>query len=379
MTRYSDELEYEKAEEAKQRLLLLDKFQSKSVVVNPKISNVDVFTIVSDEERSYINYLKILNGSINQTLNLEVRKRLDEADPEILALWIIELRKKFQSNARLIMTNIPLPNELGAKVYVPKKGDKRHLIELSLKNALYYKKERNSIEPKISRNDKILHRLKDDLHLKTIPKHIECFDNSNIQGHDPVASMVCFKNGKPSKKDYRKFNIKSVKGPDDFASMFEIVYRRYARVLKENGPLPDLIVIDGGKGQLNAAINALHKIKLYGSIPVIGIAKKLEEIYYPHDEVPVFIEKKSTSLKLLQQIRNEAHRFAITFHRDKRSKTSLKSELDDIKGIGPQTRNTLLSHFKSLDKILSASPEEMESVIGKSKTRILWQQLKKRG
>jgi excinuclease ABC subunit C len=379
MTTCANELKFEKAEESKQRLLLLDKFQSKSVVVNPKITNVDVFTIVSDDKKGYINYLKIFNGSINQTLNVEVKKRLDESDEEILALWIIELRKKFQSEAGVIMSNISLSGRLGAEVQVPKKGDKRNIVELSLKNALYYKKEKNTTAQKVTWNDRILDQLQEDLQLKTIPKHIECFDNSNIQGHDPVASMVCFKNGRPSKIDYRKFNIKSVKGPDDFASIHEIVYRRYARVLKEKASKPDLIVIDGGKGQLNAAIKALNELNLYGSIPIIGIAKKLEEIYFPYDEIPFYIDKKSTSLKLLQQIRNEAHRFAITFHRDKRSKTSLGSKLDVIKGIGPKSRTALLSHFRSIENILNASYDEIAAVVGPQKTRILIEHLKKRG
>jgi excinuclease ABC subunit C len=379
MKAYSEDLEYEKAEEAKQRLLLVDKFQSRSVVVNPNITNVDVFSIVSDDERSYINYLKIYNGAINQTMNLEVKKRLEETDPEILELWIVELRKKFQSTSSDIYSNISVPGYPGIKVLVPKKGDKRKIVELSLKNALYYKKEKNTTEPKVTRNDKILLQLQEDLQLKSLPKHIECFDNSNIQGYDPVASLVCFKNGRPSKKDYRKFNIKSVVGPDDFASMHEIVFRRYKRILEENSHIPDLIVIDGGKGQLNAAIKALNELNLYGSIPVIGIAKRLEEIYFPYDDIPLFIEKKSTSLKLLQQIRNEAHRFAITFHRDKRSKTSLKSRLDNIPGIGPKTRTVLLSHFKSVENILNASHGEIASVVGSSKATLLTDHLKKRG
>jgi excinuclease ABC subunit C len=379
MKAYSEDLEYEKAEEAKQRLLLVDKFQSRSVVVNPNITNVDVFSIVSDDQRSYINYLKIYNGAINQTMNLEVKKRLEETDPEILELWIVELRKKFQSTSSDIYSNISVPGYPGIKVLVPKKGDKRKIVELSLKNALYYKKEKNTTEPKVTRNDKILLQLQEDLQLKSLPKHIECFDNSNIQGYDPVASLVCFKNGRPSKKDYRKFNIKSVVGPDDFASMHEIVFRRYKRMMKENGHIPDLIVIDGGKGQLNAAIKALNELNLYGSIPVIGIAKRLEEIYFPYDDIPLFIEKKSTSLKLLQQIRNEAHRFAITFHRDKRSKTSLKSRLDNIPGIGPKTRTVLLSHFKSVENILNASHGEIASVVGSSKATLLTDHLKKRG
>jgi excinuclease ABC subunit C len=379
MKTFSESLEFEKAEEAKQRLLLLDKFQSRSVVVNPNITNVDVFSIVSDDERAYINYLKIYNGAINQTMNLEVKKRLEETDAEILELWIIELRKKFQSTSKDIYSNITVPGYPGIKVLVPQKGDKRKMVELSLKNALYYKKERNTTEPKVTRNDKILLQLQEDLQLKSVPRHIECFDNSNIQGHDPVASMVCFRNGRPSKKEYRRFNIKSVTGPDDFASMYEIVLRRYKRVLEENSHKPDLIVIDGGKGQLNAAIKALHDLNLYGSIPVIGIAKRLEEIYYPYDDIPLFIEKKSTSLKLLQQVRNEAHRFAITFHRDKRSKSSLNSQLDQISGIGPKTRTAVLSHFKSIANLLNASHDEVASVIGPGKATILIDHLKKRG
>jgi excinuclease ABC subunit C len=379
MKAFSEDLEFERAEEAKQRLLLLDKFQSRSVVVNPNITDVDVFSIVSDDERGYINYLKIYNGAINQTMNIEVKKRLEETDAEILELWIIELRKKFQSTSHEIYSNISVPEYPGINVLVPKKGDKRKLVELSLKNAIYYKKEKNTTESQVTRNDKILLQLQEDLQLKTIPKHIECFDNSNIQGHDPVASMVCFKNGRPSKKNYRKYNIKSVTGPDDFASMYEIVFRRYRRIQEENGPVPDLIVIDGGKGQLNAAIKALNELNLYGLIPVIGIAKRLEEIYYPYDEIPLFIEKKSTSLKLLQQIRNEAHRFAITFHRDKRSKTSLKSKLDLIPGIGPKTRTALQAHFKSMENIIKASHEELAAIIGPNKATLLIDHIKKRG
>ena len=379
MKALSEDLEFERAEEAKQRLLLLDKFQSRSVVVNPNITDVDVFSIVSDDERGYINYLKIYNGAINQTMNIEVKKRLEETDAEILELWIIELRKKFQSTSHEIYSNISVPEYPGINVLVPKKGDKRKLVELSLKNAIYYKKEKNTTESQVTRNDKILLQLQEDLQLKTIPKHIECFDNSNIQGHDPVASMVCFKNGRPSKKNYRKYNIKSVTGPDDFASMYEIVFRRYRRIQEENGPMPDLIVIDGGKGQLNAAIKALNELNLYGLIPVIGIAKRLEEIYYPYDEIPLFIEKKSTSLKLLQQIRNEAHRFAITFHRDKRSKTSLKSQFDQIPGIGPKTRTALQAHFKSMENISKASHEELAAIIGPNKATLLIDHIKKRG
>ncbi len=378
MNAHAHRLEYEKAEEAKQRLILLDKFQSKSVVVNPNITNIDVFTIVADEHHGYINYLKIQNGSINQTLNIEVKKKMQESDDEILSLWIIEIRKKFKSSSGEILTNITLNTQLGGEVNTPKRGDKRKLVELSLKNAFYYKKEKSSTRiPRITSEEKTILRLQQDLQLKSVPDHIECFDNSNIQGRFPVASMVCFIKGKPAKNEYRKFNIKTVEGPDDFASMHEIVKRRYYRLVKEEKLMPDLIVIDGGKGQLNAAIKALKELDLYGAIAVIGIAKRLEEIYFPEDEIPIHIDKKSPSLKLLQQVRNEAHRFAITFHRKKRSSESLQSELDNIKGIGEKTKNKLLYQYKSLSRILSAPESELIQLIGENKTEILLESIKK--
>ncbi|MBR9999945.1 MAG: excinuclease ABC subunit C [Cyclobacteriaceae bacterium] len=379
MKDHAFKLEFEKAEEAKQRLILVDKFQSKSVVVNPNITNIDVFTIVSDDKYGYINYLKIHNGSINQTLNVEVKKKMQESDEEILSLWIIEIRKNFKSNAGEILTNINLDTQLGGEVVTPQRGDKRKLVELSLKNALYHKKEKSTVRtPRKSNEDRILMKLQEDLQLRSLPVRIECFDNSNIQGSNPVAAMVCFIHGKPAKNEYRKFNIKTVQGPDDFASMHEIVRRRYYRSSEENRPMPDLIVIDGGKGQLNAAINALRELDLYGSIAIVGIAKRLEEIYYPEDEIPIHIDKKSPSLKLLQQIRNEAHRFAITFHRKKRSDQSLQSELDEISGIGEQTKNKLLIQYKSLPGIRNAPTLELIKLIGRSKTGILVEFLKKK-
>ena len=378
MRSHAQKLEFEKAEEAKQHLILLDKFQSKSVVVNPNINNIDVFTIVSDEKHGYINYLKIHNGSINQTMNIEVKKKMQEGDDEILSLWIIEIRKQFKSNAGEILTNIPIDSHLGGEINTPQRGDKRKLVELSLKNAIYYKKEKSTTRaPRITSEEKTLVRLRDDLQLRSVPEHIECFDNSNIQGKYPVASMVCFMKGKPVKNQYRKFNIKTVEGPDDFASMHEIVRRRYFRLKKEKKPMPDLIVIDGGKGQLNAAIKALQELDLYGSIAIIGIAKRLEEIYFPDDEIPVHIDKKSPSLKILQQIRNEAHRFAITFHRDKRSGQSLQSELDNIRGIGEKTKNKLLYQYKSLSRIRSAPESELIQLIGGKKTAILLKSITK--
>jgi excinuclease ABC subunit C len=378
MNNHAGRLEFEKAEEAKQRLILLDKFQSKSIVVNPNITNIDVFTIVSDKRMAYINYLKIHNGAINQTLNIEVKKKMEESDDEILSLWIIEIRKKFKSNASEILTNIKLDSHLGGETTTPQRGDKRKLVELSLKNVLYYKKEKSaSRKPRYTGEEKVLIRLKEDLQLKSIPNHIECFDNSNIQGRYPVASMVCFLKGKPAKKEYRKFNIKTVTGPDDFASMYEIVTRRYFRLKEESRSLPDLVVIDGGKGQLNAAIKALKDLELYGAIAVIGIAKRLEDIYFPDDEIPIHIDKKSPSLTLLQHIRNEAHRFAITFHRQKRSGQSLKSKLDVIKGIGEKTKTKLLYKYKTLSKILSAPESDLVQLIGKKKTDILLENIKK--
>ncbi len=380
MKTLAEALEFEKAEEARQRLLLLDKFQARSVIVNPGITNIDVITIVSDNKKAYLNYLKIHNGSINQTLNMEVKKKLDETEKEILTLWIIESRKRFNSNAREILTNLEIEDDLGVQVHVPQRGDKRKLVDLSLKNVLYYKKEKRSAKEKGTKPERYtLQKLKEDLQLKKLPRHIECFDNSNIQGHNPVASMVYFKDARPLPGEYRHFNIKSAKGPDDYASMKEVVTRRYVRLVEEKKPLPDLVVIDGGKGQLNAAIDALKELNLYGAIPVIGIAKKLEEIYLPDDEIPLHIDKKSPSLKLLQQVRNEAHRFAITFHRKKRSKDSLKSRLDEIKGIGEKTKNKLLSHFKSLQRIENSDRKEIEDLIGKHKAKIILENIKKRG
>ena len=377
MNRLASAMEFEKAEVVKQRYLLLEKFQSKTLIVNPKISNTDVFTIVTDQEKCYINYLKIQNGSINQSVNIEAIKKLNEEDEEILLLYIIELRKRFSSQAKEVLTNISVSADLNIDFIVPQIGDKKKLIDLSLKNALYYKKEKNTRA--VPTQNKALEQLQKDLHLKSLPNHIECFDNSNIQGHEPVASMVCFKDGKPYKKEYRKYNIKTVTGPNDFASMQEIVTRRYSRLIRENSPLPDLIVVDGGKGQLNAAIGALKELKLYSSIPIIGIAKRLEEIYFPGDDIPIHFDKKSISLKILQNLRNEAHRFAITFHRNRREKSSVQSELDNIPGIGPETKKKLLTAFKSVTKIRQADPEQLGKLIGIKKAAMLNEYLKKRG
>lgn len=364
-------LAFEKAQEFKEKLSLLDKFQSKSLVVNPKISNVDVFTIVSDEKMAFVNYLKINEGTIINTQTVEVKKKLEESDEEILTLMVIELRDRFQSTSEEIITNLPLVIDLeGPTLVVPKIGDKKKLTELSIKNALYYKKERlNKPEDTLSRDERILTRLQQDLQLKTLPRHIECFDNSNLGGTNPVASMVYFKNGKPSKQNYRHYNIKTVEGPNDFASMTEIVTRRYKRLLEEEAELPDLVIVDGGKGQLSSGVEALKSLGLYGKIPIVGIAKRLEEIYFPEDPIPLHIEKKSESLKLIQRIRDEAHRFAITFHRKKRSLNTFKTELEDIPGIGKKTADRLLGEFKSVRKIMEASEKDLSNLIGAEKAK----------
>jgi len=304
---------------------------------------------------------------------VELKKRLDEEPAELLLTAIIRLRDQFQSDAKEIIANIPFEDEIeGFQINQPKIGDKKKLIELSLKNALYYKKEKALLagETKDKKN-RVLRQLQNDLSLSALPDHIECFDNSNIQGTSPVASMVCFLNGKPANKEYRHYHIKTVEGPNDFASMTEVVGRRYKRLIEEEKPLPKLIVIDGGKGQLSASVEALRALGIYGKIPIIGIAKRLEEIYFPEDSYPIYIDKKSESLRLLQRIRDEAHRFAITFHRDVRSKKAFGTQLTDIEGIGPGTADKLLSHFKSIKKIKEAEKEALESLIGKDKTEKL--------
>ena len=364
---------FERAQLMKDKLDLLEKFQAKSLVVNQKFTNVDVFTISSDNKTAYVNYLKIIHGTITVTDTVEIKKKLNETDGEILAMIIIDQRTKHKSTSSGIFSNIPveLPLE-GVTVTMPKIGDKKKLIDLSIKNILFYKKEKlNETRESKKQSNKVLEIMKDDLQLKDLPLHIECFDNSNIQGSNPVASMVCFKNGKPSKKDYRKYHIKTVVGPDDFASMYEINYRRYKRLKEENAPLPDLIVIDGGKGQLNSACNALKDLGLYGEIPIIGIAKRLEEIYYPEDPYPLHIDKKSPSLSVLQKIRDEAHRFAITFHRNTRSKKSLTTELESINGVGEKTIDKLLSVFKSVKRIKEASSEALAEVVGEKKAAVV--------
>jgi excinuclease ABC subunit C len=373
MKNASAHLEFERAHLYKEKLDTLERFQTKSLVVNKDLTDIEVFTITSDEEYAYVNYLQIKEGSIIFSKTIELKKKLDEPDDELLSLTAFELREQIRSVNKVILSNIPITVlEEGVENVIPKIGDKRKLVELSIKNALELKKEKLFLrEGKRSRQKEVLTILQKDMKLPTLPVVIECFDNSNLQGTTPVASMVRFVDGKPDKKGYRHFNIKTVEGPDDFASMKEIVGRRYKRLVEEALPLPDLIIVDGGKGQLSSACEALKELNLYGAIPIAGIAKKLEEIYYPEDPFPLHMNKKSPGLMLLQQIRDEAHRFAITFHRQKRSKTQLTTELEELEGIGKKTTERLLQHFKSVKKIKEAPIEEIARIVGQKKAEII--------
>jgi excinuclease ABC subunit C len=372
MKEYSENLHYEDAHKVKEKMDALMNYQSKSTIVNSKINNVDVFSIISDEEYAYVNYLQISFGSIIRSHTLEIKKKLEETDTEILQLAVIELRNRFQSHCKEIYVPFKIYVGENIKIYIPKLGDKKHILDLSIRNAKYYRMERfkqvRITDPNRHEN-RIMAQMKKDLRLTEEPRHIECFDNSNIQGTNPVAACVVFKNGKPSKKDYRKFNIKTVEGPDDFASMEEVVYRRYKRLLEEKQSLPQLIIIDGGKGQLSSSLKSLDKLELRGKIAIIGIAKRLEELFYPDDPIPLYLDKKSETLKIIQQLRNEAHRFGITFHRNKRSKEALNTALETIDGIGEKTVVELLKKFKSLQRINDASFEELAAVIGPSKAK----------
>lgn len=371
MLKASRALEFEHANLIKDKLGLLKKFYARTVIVSQKLTDIDVFGITSDDKTAYVNYLKIVNGTIILSKTVEAKKKLEETDSELLVQLAFELRQQYKSTSEKILSNVEFEYE-NVDCRKPSIGDKRKLVDLALKNAMFFKKQKMSlIKPGGYREQRVLEQLQKDLHLKTLPEHIECFDNSNLGGSHPVASMVYFKNGKPAKKEYRKYQIKTVSGPNDFASMEEIVYRRYKRLLDEKTPLPDLVVVDGGKGQLSSAVLSLRELGIYGSLPIIGIAKRLEEIYFPNDEYPIHISKKSESLKLLQQIRDEAHRFAITFHRSRRSKSAITSELTQLKGIGKGTALLLLKHFKSLKKLRTASKDEIEKVIGKSKAGIV--------
>jgi len=370
MKYHAQNLEFEKAQSVKEKLSLLENYQSKSTIVNTKINNVDVFTIVSDENSAFVNYLKISSGAIIQTHTIELKKKLEETDNQLLVYAITELRQRFNSVSKEIYSSIPLENLWeDTKVVVPIIGDKYKLIELSRRNAKYMQfdkiKKKEQLKEKSS-DKRIINQLQVDLNLKEKPRHIECFDNSNFQGTNAVAACVVFKNAKASKKDYRHFNIKTVVGPDDYKSMEEVVYRRYKRLLEEKQSLPQLIIIDGGKGQLSSAAKSLDKLGLIGKIEIIGIAKKLEEIFFLGDPIPLYLDKRSESLKLIQQLRNEAHRFSITHHRNKRSKITFSTSLDEIDGIGTKTIEKLISHFGSIKKIKEATKQELISLVGES-------------
>ena len=376
MQRLATEMRFEEAQKVKEKYLLLENFRQKSLIVSNINYNIDVFGYEEEENSAYINYLHVVNGGIIQAYTFEYKKKLDETPEELLGLGIVEMRRRFDSKSReTIVPFLPEITLSGTEFSIPQRGDKKKLLELSQKNVRQFKidklKKAEMLNPD-QRAIRILSTVQKDLQLKELPWHIECFDNSNIQGTNPVAACVVFKKAKPSKKDYRHFNIKTVAGPDDYASMAEIIHRRYSRAVNEDHSLPQLIVIDGGKGQLHAATESLQKIGLYGKIAIISIAERLEEIYFPEDSIPLYLDKNSETLKLIQQLRDEAHRFGITFHRKKRSKSQIASELDTIKGIGTETKKKLLSHFKSVKRIKEAKEEEIINVVGKSKGTIIW-------
>ena len=370
MQDHAKNMDFEEAQKIKEKLEVLENYQAKSTIVNPKISNVDVFSIITDETYGYVNFLQLSYGSIIRSHTIEIKKKLDETPSELLSLAIIEIRQRFHSQSPEIY--LPFSIDLGTKirVTVPQLGDKKRLVDLSERNAKYFRMERfkqmQIVDPDRHTN-RLMTQMKSDLRLSEEPRHIECFDNSNLQGSNPVAACVVFRNGKPYKKDYRHYNIKTVEGPDDFASMEEVVYRRYKRLLDEGESLPQLIIIDGGKGQLSSALKSLDILGLRGKIAIVGIAKRLEEIYFPEDPIPLYLDKKSESLKVIQFLRNEAHRFGITLHRNKRSKGAIQSELDRIPGVGPKTKEILLRKFKSFKRIKEASLADLINTLGPQK------------
>jgi excinuclease ABC subunit C len=375
MKQFAREMHFEDAQKVKEKIEIFENYQSKSTIINPKISNVDVFSIVSDESYAYINFLQLSYGSIIRSHTLELKKKLDETDVQLLELAITEIRQRFNSTSKEIY--VPFKISLGnnIRITIPKLGDKKHILDLSIRNAKYYRmdcfKQIKITDPDRHVN-RIMAQMKVDLRLSDEPRHIECFDNSNIQGTNPVAACVVFKNGKPSKKEYRHFNIKTVVGPDDYASMEEVVFRRYKRLLKENQPLPQLIIIDGGKGQLSSALKSIDKLNLRQEITVIGIAKRLEELFYPDDPIPLYLDKKSETLKIIQRLRNEAHRFGIEHHRNKRSKNALTTELETISGIGKKTMIDLIKKFKSAKRVSYAKLDELEDVVGTSRAEKIY-------
>ncbi len=370
------DMQFEAAQQIKNKIEVLENYQVKSTIVNPRINNVDVFSIISDEAYAYINFLQLSHGSIIRSHTMEIKKKLQETDKELLQLAIVEIRQRFQSQSKELYLPFALALPEDLKITVPKLGDKKKIIDLSERNARFFRQERFK-QVKITDPDRhvnrIMAQMKKDLRLSEEPRHIECFDNSNIQGSDPVAACVVFKDGKPAKKEYRHFNIRTVEGPDDFASMEEVVFRRYRRLLEEGASLPQLIVIDGGKGQLSSALKSLDALGLRGRIAIIGIAKRLEEIYFPGDPVPLYLDKKSESLKVIQQLRNEAHRFGISFHRDKRSKNAILSVLEEIQGIGDKTAEQVLKKFKSVKRVKEASLEDLSEVVGFAKAKKIYE------
>ena len=375
MDQYSKDLRFEDAQAVKEKIEILSGFRSRSTVVSNTIKNVDVFGLTQESDNVYVNYLKVVQGSVIQAYTIELKIRVDEEKESILGFAITEIRQRLSSDSPEII--VPFKPDIlldKVKYTVPKAGEKQKLLELAERNAIYYKleqkKKRMEHSPQV-RTGKNLEKLKNDLHMPDLPSHIECFDNSNIMGANPVAACVVFRNARPSKNEYRHFNVKTVTGPDDFSSMEEIVYRRYRRMIEENQKLPQLVIIDGGKGQLSSAMKSIDKLNLREKVTVIGIAKKLEEIYFPGDSVPIYLDKNSISLKIIQNLRNEAHRFGINFHRDKRSSDMIRSDLDQIKGIGPKTKEILLKHFDSVEKIKVASAEELENLVGTAKSSIL--------
>ena len=375
MNDHAGALEFEEAQRYKEKLEALEKYAAKSTVVGYSMTNIDVFSVSMDTEYGYVNYLKIIEGAIVQSYTVEMKKKLEEDPEDFLHIAIPKIRDLFGSTSKRVFTSHQVKFELeGVAFGVPQIGEKRKLVELSLKNAMYFRQEKlkniQIVDPE-RHVKRIMTQMKADLRMPVEPRHLECFDNSNMQGTNPASACVVFKNGKPSKKDYRKFNIKTVEGPDDYASMEEVVYRRYKRLQEEGEPLPNLIVIDGGKGQLGAALKALELLGLRGKITIIGIAKRLEELYFPGDPYPLHLDKRSESLKIIQQARDEAHRFSLSHHRDLRSKVAYKSALDDIKGIGPESIKLLMRQFKSVKNVKSATPEELEACLGLRKSKVL--------
>ncbi len=375
MERLAADMRFEEAQELKEKYLLLENYQAKSVIVSQTINDIDVFAIDDDEKDVYINYMHVRRGAVVRSITLRYRRSLDESQAQLLAYAMEEIRNTLGVvYDEVVVPLVPEVEMPGVSFTVPQRGDKAKLLEVSRRNARQNKidvlKHMEKNDPEL-RVDRLMERMKADFRLSELPRHIECFDNSNIQGSDPVASCVVFRNGKPAKRDYRHFNIKTVVGPDDFASMREVLTRRYTRLMEEGQGLPQLIVVDGGKGQLSAAVEALESIGLRGTIAVVGIAKRLEEIYFPGDSVPLYIDKNSESLRVVQHMRDEAHRFGITHHRNRRSKSQLVSELDDVKGIGPRTSEALLKYFKSVKRIREASLDDIAAVVGRAKALIV--------